>query len=169
MSAGSCCFDNIRPLKLCHSAMRAFIRVDTRSRGDANQYRAAVHTVCGVFNVKSELTALDCRWSVELPHPRPRYSFPCSTTAHLHSILMDFDTASQSLSPGAAIHNPSLRLPATCEPPSEHNPPKRSVWIVCHPPILCDAATTMADDTMIGLRSDRSHGTIPCASDTCAR
>ncbi|KAJ4366816.1 1,2-dihydroxy-3-keto-5-methylthiopentene dioxygenase [Neocucurbitaria cava] len=45
-------------------------------------------------------------------------------------LLMDFDTASQSLSPGAAIQNPNLRLPATCEPPSEHNPPKQAVWIV---------------------------------------
>ncbi|KAF2128679.1 NAD(P)-binding protein [Dothidotthia symphoricarpi CBS 119687] len=43
---------------------------------------------------------------------------------------MDFDTASQSLSPGAAIHLPNLRLPATCDPPSETNPPKRAAWIV---------------------------------------
>ncbi|RYN58315.1 hypothetical protein AA0114_g2238 [Alternaria tenuissima] len=43
---------------------------------------------------------------------------------------MDFDTQSQSLSPGAATHNPNLILPATCDPPSEHNPPKRAVWIV---------------------------------------
>ncbi|KAJ4400305.1 1,2-dihydroxy-3-keto-5-methylthiopentene dioxygenase [Didymella pomorum] len=43
---------------------------------------------------------------------------------------MDFDRVSQSLSPGAAIRNPELRLPATCEPPSESNPPKRAVWIV---------------------------------------
>ncbi|KAL5114121.1 1,2-dihydroxy-3-keto-5-methylthiopentene dioxygenase [Pleosporales sp. CAS-2024a] len=43
---------------------------------------------------------------------------------------MDFDAASQSLSPAAAIHSTSLRLPATCEPPSENNPPKRAVWIV---------------------------------------
>ncbi|KZM20157.1 oxidoreductase [Ascochyta rabiei] len=43
---------------------------------------------------------------------------------------MDFDTASQSLSPGTALRNPDLRLPATCEPPSESNPPKRAVWIV---------------------------------------
>ncbi|KAH7122507.1 short chain dehydrogenase/reductase family protein-like protein [Dendryphion nanum] len=43
---------------------------------------------------------------------------------------MDFDTASQSLSPGAASHNPNLRLPATCDPPSEHNPPRQASWIV---------------------------------------
>jgi hypothetical protein len=43
---------------------------------------------------------------------------------------MDFDTQSQSLSPGAATRNPHLILPATCDPPSEHNPPKRAVWIV---------------------------------------
>ncbi|KAJ4379443.1 1,2-dihydroxy-3-keto-5-methylthiopentene dioxygenase [Didymella sp. IMI 355093] len=43
---------------------------------------------------------------------------------------MDFDRVSQSLSPGAAIQNPELRLPATCEPPSESNPPKRATWIV---------------------------------------
>jgi rhodanese-related sulfurtransferase len=44
---------------------------------------------------------------------------------------MDFDTASQSLSPGAAITIPELRLPATCEPPSESNPPAQAVWVVC--------------------------------------
>ncbi|KAF2005515.1 NAD(P)-binding protein [Amniculicola lignicola CBS 123094] len=43
---------------------------------------------------------------------------------------MDFDTASQSLSPSAASHNPHLRLPANCEPPSEQNPPKQASWIV---------------------------------------
>jgi hypothetical protein len=45
---------------------------------------------------------------------------------------MDFDTQSQSLSPGAATHNANLILPATCDPPSEHNPPKRAVWIVSY-------------------------------------
>lgn len=44
---------------------------------------------------------------------------------------MDFDTASQSLSPGAAIRIPELHLPATCEPPSESNPPAQAVWVVC--------------------------------------
>ncbi|KAH8727715.1 hypothetical protein GQ44DRAFT_724782 [Phaeosphaeriaceae sp. PMI808] len=43
---------------------------------------------------------------------------------------MDFDTASQSLSPGAASHNPALRLPATCEPPTDSTAVKRAVWIV---------------------------------------
>ncbi|KAF2275194.1 short chain dehydrogenase/reductase family protein-like protein [Westerdykella ornata] len=43
---------------------------------------------------------------------------------------MDFDTASQSLSPSAASQHPNLRLPATCDPPSEHNPPKQASWIV---------------------------------------
>ncbi|KAK7184246.1 oxidoreductase [Paraphaeosphaeria sporulosa] len=43
---------------------------------------------------------------------------------------MDFDTASQSLSPAAASHNPNLKLPATCDPPSEHSPPKQASWIV---------------------------------------
>ncbi|KAF2263912.1 short chain dehydrogenase/reductase family protein-like protein [Lojkania enalia] len=43
---------------------------------------------------------------------------------------MEFDTASQSLSPAAASHHPTLRLPATCDPPSEHNPPKQASWIV---------------------------------------
>ncbi|RMZ70881.1 short chain dehydrogenase reductase family [Pyrenophora seminiperda CCB06] len=43
---------------------------------------------------------------------------------------MDFDTLSQSVSPGAAAQNANLMLPATCEPPSEHNPPKRAAWIV---------------------------------------
>ncbi|OCK84797.1 short chain dehydrogenase/reductase family protein-like protein [Lepidopterella palustris CBS 459.81] len=40
------------------------------------------------------------------------------------------DTASTSLSPTAASHHPTLRLPATCEPPSEQNPPKQAAWIV---------------------------------------
>ena len=39
--------------------------------------------------------------------------------------------ASTSLSPTAASHHPKLRLPATCEPPSELNPPKQATWIVC--------------------------------------
>ncbi|ORY17665.1 hypothetical protein BCR34DRAFT_596834 [Clohesyomyces aquaticus] len=43
---------------------------------------------------------------------------------------MDIDAASQSLSPTAASHHPTLRLPATCDPPSEHNPPKQASWIV---------------------------------------
>ncbi|KAF2796315.1 NAD(P)-binding protein [Melanomma pulvis-pyrius CBS 109.77] len=43
---------------------------------------------------------------------------------------MDLDTASQSLSPAAASHRASLRLPATCDPPSEHNPPRQASWIV---------------------------------------
>ncbi|KAF2653725.1 NAD(P)-binding protein [Lophiostoma macrostomum CBS 122681] len=43
---------------------------------------------------------------------------------------MDFETASQSLSPTAASNHPNLRLPPTCKPPSEHNPPKQASWIV---------------------------------------
>ncbi|KAF2012492.1 short chain dehydrogenase/reductase family protein-like protein [Aaosphaeria arxii CBS 175.79] len=43
---------------------------------------------------------------------------------------MEFDTASQSLSPGAASHQPNLRLPATCDPPSEQNPHRQASWIV---------------------------------------
>lgn len=38
--------------------------------------------------------------------------------------------ASTSLSPTAASHHPKLHLPATCEPPSELNPPKQATWIV---------------------------------------
>lgn len=44
--------------------------------------------------------------------------------------LDGLDRVSQSLSPGAATRNADLRLPATCEPPSDANPPKRAVWIV---------------------------------------
>ncbi|KAF2114787.1 hypothetical protein BDV96DRAFT_599969 [Lophiotrema nucula] len=43
---------------------------------------------------------------------------------------MDIDAASQSLSPNSASHHPHLRLPATCDPPSEHNPPRQASWIV---------------------------------------
>ncbi|KAH7087489.1 short chain dehydrogenase/reductase [Paraphoma chrysanthemicola] len=55
------------------------------------------------------------------------YHFFLSSPLHLDIFIVFFIL---SLSPGAAIHNPSLRLPATCEPPSDHNPPKRAVWIV---------------------------------------
>ncbi|PSN70902.1 NAD(P)-binding protein [Corynespora cassiicola Philippines] len=43
---------------------------------------------------------------------------------------MDFDTASQSLSPGAASHQLNLRLPATCDPPSDVNPHRQASWIL---------------------------------------
>ncbi|KAF2637800.1 short chain dehydrogenase/reductase family protein-like protein [Massarina eburnea CBS 473.64] len=43
---------------------------------------------------------------------------------------MDFETARQSLSPTAASHHPNLKLPSTCDPPSEHNPPKQASWII---------------------------------------
>ncbi|KAF1957563.1 NAD(P)-binding protein [Byssothecium circinans] len=43
---------------------------------------------------------------------------------------MDFETASQSLSPTAASHHPNLKLPSTCDPPSEYNPPKQASWII---------------------------------------
>ncbi|KAF2457139.1 short chain dehydrogenase/reductase family protein-like protein [Lineolata rhizophorae] len=42
---------------------------------------------------------------------------------------MDRDVTS-SLSPTSVSRNPDLRLPATCDPPSEHNPPQQAVWIV---------------------------------------
>jgi hypothetical protein len=70
-------------------------------------------------------------WLAKLQRPRPQVQLQ-GPPSHLHSFSMEFDTASQSLSPGAAIGNPALRLPATCEPPSENNPPKRAVWIVCN-------------------------------------
>ena len=43
-----------------------------------------------------------------------------------------FDGAdkAQSLSPASASKNPGLRLPATCDPPSEQDPHKEAVWIV---------------------------------------
>ncbi|CAI6333466.1 unnamed protein product [Periconia digitata] len=62
-----------------------------------------------------------------------RIILAASTSAlrqHPSSIFMDFDTASQSLSPAAASHQPTLKLPATCDPPSEHNPPKQASWII---------------------------------------
>jgi hypothetical protein len=37
----------------------------------------------------------------------------------------------ESLSPSAASKINNLRLPATCDPPSDQNPPKQAVWIVC--------------------------------------
>ncbi|KAH7074470.1 short chain dehydrogenase/reductase [Paraphoma chrysanthemicola] len=55
------------------------------------------------------------------------YHFFLSSPLHLDIFIVFFIL---SLSPGAAIHNPALRLPATCEPPSDHIPPKRAVWIV---------------------------------------
>ncbi|KAL6164725.1 2-dihydroxy-3-keto-5-methylthiopentene dioxygenase [Exserohilum turcicum] len=67
-------------------------------------------------------------WPNKLPtfgHSSGRSSLPAFS-----NVPMDFDTPSQSLSPGAVIHNPTLALPATCDPPSESNPPKRAVWIV---------------------------------------
>ncbi|KAJ9661747.1 1,2-dihydroxy-3-keto-5-methylthiopentene dioxygenase [Coniosporium apollinis] len=39
-------------------------------------------------------------------------------------------TSSPALSPTAASTHPKLRLPATCEPPSEQNPPKQAVWVI---------------------------------------
>ena len=67
-------------------------------------------------------------WPIELP-TLDTASGSISLQAFFN-VLMDFDTLSQSLSPGAAIHNANLTLPATCDPPSENNPPKRAVWIV---------------------------------------
>ncbi|KAK8199386.1 hypothetical protein IWZ00DRAFT_13417 [Phyllosticta capitalensis] len=43
---------------------------------------------------------------------------------------MNNDADSPSLSPAAASHQPRLRLPATCEPPTENNPAKQAVWII---------------------------------------
>ncbi|KAF2024438.1 short chain dehydrogenase/reductase [Setomelanomma holmii] len=55
------------------------------------------------------------------------YHFFLSSPLHLDIFIIFFIL---SLSPGAAIHNPTLRLPATCDPPSDTKPPKRAVWIV---------------------------------------
>ncbi|EUC43149.1 hypothetical protein COCMIDRAFT_101656 [Bipolaris oryzae ATCC 44560] len=52
------------------------------------------------------------------------YHFFLTSPMHLDIFII------QSLSPGGAIQNPTLTLPATCEPPSESNPPRRAVWIV---------------------------------------
>ncbi|EDU40623.1 short chain dehydrogenase/reductase [Pyrenophora tritici-repentis Pt-1C-BFP] len=55
------------------------------------------------------------------------YHFFLTSPMHLDIFIMFFIL---SVSPGAAAHNANLMLPATCEPPSEHNPPKRATWIV---------------------------------------
>lgn len=41
--------------------------------------------------------------------------------------------SSPGLSPAATSTHSKLRLPATCEPPGEQNPPKQAVWVVCAP------------------------------------
>jgi hypothetical protein len=41
----------------------------------------------------------------------------------------DYD---EGLSPSAASKTTNLRLPATCDPPADQNPPKQAVWIVCN-------------------------------------
>jgi short-subunit dehydrogenase len=46
------------------------------------------------------------------------------------AMAMDLDSPSQSLSPAAVSHRPGLHLPATCDPPSDKNPPTQKKWIV---------------------------------------
>ena len=69
------------------------------------------------------------------PIGRPVSAQPHSSTPPFSSPndlpqTMDFDRPSQSLSPTTAADQLNLRLPATCDPPSEHNPPKKASWIV---------------------------------------
>ncbi|KAF2404719.1 short chain dehydrogenase/reductase family protein [Trichodelitschia bisporula] len=40
------------------------------------------------------------------------------------------ELSASRLSPSSASCHPALRLPATCNPPSEQNPPEQAVWII---------------------------------------
>jgi hypothetical protein len=103
-------------------------------------------------------------WLTALRLPHTPYLMRRRPVVRHRRFLMEFDTASQSLSPSAAIHNPTLRLPATCEPPSDSNPPKRAVWIVWRS--HATRHERMTDQACAGLWSNRPYGAVSCPSNT---
>jgi hypothetical protein len=44
--------------------------------------------------------------------------------------MVEIEDPHSSLSPSAASKISNLKLPSTCDPPGEQNPPKQAVWIV---------------------------------------
>jgi hypothetical protein len=50
----------------------------------------------------------------------------------------------------------TLRLPTTCDPPSERNPPKQAVWVVSNPSLL--PTHPLPPDTHFTVLTRGSHG-----------
>ena len=105
------------------------------------------------------------RLAPQAPHiPASRNSI---NTGAIHaSSAMDLDAASQSLSPAAASHHPNLRLPATCDPPSEHSLPKSKSWIVGSSSL---ELMPLADGLHVGVWRNGPHGPVAGSRSAVAR
>ena len=105
------------------------------------------------------------RLAPQAPHiPASRNSIDAGAI-HARS-AMDMDAASQSLSPAAASHHPNLKLPATCNPPSEHSLPKPKSWIVGSP---SPEPMPSTDGLHVGVWRNWPHGPVAGSRSLVAR